>query len=360
MKLASYNDGSRDGHLVVVSRDLGWAHYASGVATRMQQVLEDWDFLAPQLEELSISLNHGRARHAFPFEPAKCLAPLPRAHQWCVAPAWPQEAVQEVTQEAAVSAATPLVWRGAGDALLGPCASPALVRAEARPAEEALGLDVEAQWVVVTADVPAGSRPAEAQERVRLVGLAAAWWQREVLAQERARGQAPLHAWPATSFSPVLVTPDELGEAWRAGKMRLPLRLSRNGDSLGHCHGGRDMLWSPGQLLAWLARHQRLSAGTLLGLGPVRPAEAAWPVPPRPGSRAKPEAAFTEGRLGACSLADLRALAARQTPPQLPPPWLAAGDQVTLDVLGADGHSVFGAIQAVLTEQGDEVPEVQA
>lgn len=305
MKLASYDDGSRDGHLVVVSRDLSTAHYASGIATRMQQLLDDWDFLAPQLRELAISLDHGRARHAFPFEPQRCRAPLPRAHHWVSAQAWGAPDAPEPTPG-------PPVRRGTGDALLGP-----LARVAAPPGA---ALDAEAQWVAVCGPLARGASPQEALGRIRLLGLGLDWWLRDADA-----GRPPsAGSWLASSFSPVLATPDELGTAWQAGRLHRPLALRINGKSLGNCDAGRDMRWHAGQVLAWLARHQPLGTGTLVGLGPVRP---------------RPDPAAPEARPGVACLLDARLAGSRRA-------WLAEGDVVGLDMAGSDGQSLFGALQA--------------
>lgn len=288
MKLASYDDGSRDGHLVVVSRDLSMAHYASGIATRLQQVLDDWGFLAPQLEELAISLNHGRARHAFPFEPKRCRAPLARCTHWMVAQAWRE-------------AAGPWLQRGAGDALLGPAAR---VRVP-----EGASLDGHAQWVMLTGDVPAHAAPASALAQVRLLGLAAAWWVRPL-----PEGADPLHAWPASSFSPVLATPDEVGDAWQAGQLWRPLEIQRDGSPPYRSPPEPAMHWHAGQLMAWAARGHPLGAGTLIGTGP------------RPG--------LCEALSG-----------------------LHAGERVHIDMAGADGHSLFGAITPELIDADGDDPE---
>src|SRR5688572_23095378 len=154
MKLASYKDGSRDGQLVVVSRDLSMAHYANGIATRLQQVLDDWNFLSPQLEDLYTSLNHGRARHAFPFDPQMCMAPLPRAYQWADGSAYLNhvELVRKARNaEVPESFYTdPLMYQGGSDDFLGPCDDIVV------PSEK-MGIDFEAEIAVVTGDVPMGS-----------------------------------------------------------------------------------------------------------------------------------------------------------------------------------------------------------
>jgi len=248
MKLASYADGSRDGHLVVVSRDLTQAHYANGIATRLQQVLDDWGFLAPQLEDLSVQLNHGRLRHAFAFEPAKCLAPLPRPQGWSVLQ--PDGTLR----------------REAGDLL----APQQPLRAVARP-EAALGL--------ITGDLAAASEAGAALDGLRLLTLVLDW---------RLDGELL-----ASQAAPLAVTPDELGPAWQAGRLQARLQCLHNGAR----QEPAELTLTPAQALARAARLRRLRAGQLVG--------QALPLP---------------------ELA------------------LAAGDSLHLDLKGADGQSLFGAI----------------
>ena len=165
MKLATYKDGSRDGQLVVVSRDLSLAHYASGVATRLQQVLDDWNFLSPQLQELSQTLNHGKARHAFAFDPQMCMAPLPRAYQWADGSAYINhvELVRKArgAQVPPSFYTDPLMYQGGSDDFIGP-------RDDIVCASTEFGIDFEAEIAVVTDDVPMGTGPDTALEGIRL------------------------------------------------------------------------------------------------------------------------------------------------------------------------------------------------
>lgn len=304
MKLASYKDGSRDGQLVVVSRDLSLAHYATGIATRLQQVLDDWNFLSPQLEELSQSINHGKARHAFAFDPRLCLAPLPRAYLWAEArraDATPGEAV-------------PRLLAGRSDALLGPHDPIRLApaRADGSPAIE---LDFSGQVGLVCGDLARGSEPAAALESVRLLVLANSL---HALADD-----APAIA---VGLAPVAVTPDELGPAWQRGRVQLKLELMRNGKRFGLCDLGEDLAWSPGDLLAALACHRALGAGSIVGCGARTPAD---------GSR------------GDASIGARRHRDATARSPALQP-----GDSLHLEVKGRDGQSLFGAIGQTVV-QGD-------
>ncbi len=207
MKLATYKDGSRDGQLVVVSRDLSTAHYASGIATRLQQVLDDWNFLSPQLEDLYQTLNHGKARHAFAFEAQKCMAPLPRAFQWADGSAFINhvELVRKARgAEVPESFYTdPLMYQGGSDDFLGPTDDIVV------PSEE-FGIDFEAEVAVVTGDVPMGSSPEAALEGIRLLMLANDVSLRNLIPAELAKGFGFFQSKPATAFSPVAVTLDEI------------------------------------------------------------------------------------------------------------------------------------------------------
>lgn len=241
MKLATYKDGSRDGQLLVVSRDLAQACYATGAAQTLQQALDDWNFIAPQLQDLYVALNQGRARHAFPFEPGRCMAPLPRAFQWVAADAAPDPA----------AGGLPQLRQGAGDALLGPCDDMSWH-------EPALGVDCGAGLAVVSADLPAGASPEQALDAIRLLMLVHDWR----LRSPADAGAMP--AWPAAAFGPVAVTLDELGSAWQRGRLKLPLQFTRNGQALAGDEPDAGALHF-GQWLALLCRHRPLGAGTVFG-----------------------------------------------------------------------------------------------
>ena len=230
MKLATLHDGSRDGQLVVVSRDLASAHYATGIANRLQQVLDDWGFYAPQLQDLYDALNAGRARHPFPFDPQQCMAPLPRAFQ-CMeaAPPWPGGEGE--------AQAAPVLQQLAGDALAGAC-QPLPVSTVGSD------LDFGAGLAVVTGDLPARSASGQGLDAVRLLMLSNSVALRDLEAAEHEAGQGVQHSRPATTFSPVAVTLDELGTAWSHGRLRLTLQSGLNGRKLGLCDAAAGMPWS--------------------------------------------------------------------------------------------------------------------
>ena len=319
MKLATYRDGSRDGQLVVVSRDLGSAHYATGIATRLQQALDDWNFISPQLQDLSETLNGGKARHAFPFDPRQCMAPLPRAYQWADGSAFVNhvELVRRARgAELPASFHTdPLMYQGGSDDFLGPCDD---IRAD-----EAWGIDFEAELAVVTGDVALGSTPEAALEGVRLLMIANDVSLRELVPAELAKGFGFFQSKPATAFGPVAVTPDELGGAWRRGRVHLVLRSDWNGRTVGRCDAGEEMTFHFGQLIAHICRTRNVRAGSIVGSGTV--SNRDW-------SR------------GYSCIAEKRAIETIEGgAPQTP--FMRHGDTIRIEMQGADGQSVFGAIE---------------
>ncbi|MCE1250481.1 MAG: fumarylacetoacetate hydrolase family protein [Comamonadaceae bacterium] len=323
MKLATYKDGSRDGQLVVVARDLGLAHYASGICSRMQQLLDDWGFLAPQLQDVYDALNAGRARHAFPFDPRQCMAPLPRAYQWADGSAYLNhvELVRKARgAEVPASFYTdPLMYQGGSDDFLGPCDDVALPSA-------AMGIDFEAEIAVITGDVKMGTAPEPALDAVRLLLLANDWSLRNLIAAELAKGFGFFQSKPATAFSPVAVTPDELGAAWQGGRVHLPLQSTWNGRRVGRCDAGPEMTFHFGQLIAHIAKTRNVRAGSVVGSGTV--SNKDW-------SR------------GYSCIAEKRCIETIESgAPQTE--FMQFGDTIRIEMLGADGKSVFGAIDQQL------------
>ena len=319
MKLATYQDGSRDGQLVVVSRDLTLAHYASGVATRLQQVLDDWNFLSPQLEELSQTLNHGKARHAFAFDPRLCMAPLPRACQWADGSAFINhvELVRKARgAEVPASFYTdPLMYQGGSDDLLGP-------RDDIVCASVEHGIDFEAEVAVITGDVAMGTTPDAAIDAIRLLMIANDVSLRHLVPAELAKGFGFLQSKPATAFGPVAVTPDELGDAWRQGRVHLNLESTWNGKRVGLCDAGPEMTFHFGELIAHLCKTRNARAGSIVGSGTV--SNRDW-------SR------------GYSCIAEKRAIETIEGgAPKTE--FMRAGDTIRIEMKGLDGMSVFGAI----------------
>ncbi len=249
MKLATYKDGSRDGQLVVVSRDLHTAHYATDVAHRLQNVLDDWDFLSPQLQDLYDTLNHGKARHAFAFDPQMCMAPLSRAYQWADASAYINHVeLVRASRNIEVPAnyyTDPLIYQGGSDDFMGACD-------DVICASEDYGIDFEAELAVITGDVPMTASPKQALEGIRLVMLANDVSLRNLIPDEIAKGFGFLQGKPATAFSPVAVTVDEFGESWDKGRIHLTMQSTWNGKKVGMCDAGTEMTFHFGQLISHL------------------------------------------------------------------------------------------------------------
>ena len=324
MKLASYKDGSRDGQLVVVSRDLGTAHYATGIATRLQAVLDDWNFLSPQLEDLYQSLNQtshqGRPRHAFAFDPRLCMAPLPRAYQWADGSAFINhvELVRKARgAEVPASFYTdPLMYQGGSDDFLGP-------RDDIRVPSEKMGIDFEAEVAVITGDIAMGTPPDEALEGIRLLMLANDVSLRHLIPAELAKGFGFFQSKPATAFSPVAVTPDELGRAWQGGRLHLNLESVWNGKRVGLCDAGPEMTFHFGQLIAHLCKTRNARAGSIIGSGTV---------------------SNTDWTRGYSCIAEKRAIETIESgAPKTE--FMQFGDTIRIEMKGLDGTSVFGAIE---------------
>ena len=320
MKLATYKDGSRDGQLIVVSRDLATAHFATGIASRLQQVLDDWNFLSPQLQELSQTLNHGKARHAFDFVPEMCAAPLPRAYQWADGSAYLNhvELVRAARKAEMPSSFydDPLMYQGGSDDFLGP-------RDDAPFADPAWGIDFEAEIAVVTGDVANGVTPEQALEGIRLVMLANDWSLRNLIPAELAKGFGFFQSKPATAFSPVAVTPDELGDAWQDGRLHLPLQSVWNGTQVGLCDAGPEMSFHFGQLIAHVCKTRCVRAGSIIGSGTV--SNKDW-------------------TRGYSCIAEKRCIETIEAgAPKTA--FMQYGDTIRIEMKGADGESIFGAIE---------------
>lgn len=324
MKLASYKDGSRDGQLVVVSRDLSLAHFATGIATRLQQVLDDWSFISPQLEDLYTTLNHGRARHAFPFDPAMCMAPLPRAYQWADGSAFINhvELVRKARNaEVPESFYTdPLMYQGGSDDFLGPCDNIVV------PSEK-MGIDFEAEVAVITGDVPMGTNADEALEGIRLLMIANDVSLRNLIPAELAKGFGFFQSKPATAFGPVAVTLDEVGSAWAGGRLHLPLQSTWNGKRVGLCDAGPEMTFHFGQLIAHICKTRNVRAGSIIGSGTV--SNKDWTH-------------------GYSCVAEKRAIETiEHGEPKTE--FMKFGDTIRIEMKGLDGQTVFGAIDQAVT-----------
>ena len=320
MKLATYKDGSRDGQLVVVSRDLSTAHYATGIASKLQQVLDDWNFISPQLQDLYETLNNGKARHAFPFEPAQCMAPLPRAYQWADGSAFINhvELVRKARNAEVPDTfyTDPLMYQGGSDDFMGP-------RDDVVVASEAFGIDFEAEIAVITADVGMGTNETQAIDSVRLVMLANDVSLRNLIPAELAKGFGFFQSKPATAFSPVAVTIDELGDAWQGGRLHMQLQSTWNGRKVGMCEAGPEMTFHFGQLIAHICKTRNVRAGSVIGSGTV--SNKDWTH-------------------GYSCIAEKRAIETIEGGKPVTA-FMKFGDTIRIEAKGKDGQSVFGAIE---------------
>ena len=328
MKLATYKDGSRDGQLVVVSRDLSTAHYATGIANHLQQVLDDWNFLSPQLQDLYDALNQGKARHAFPFDPQMCMAPLPRAYQWADGSAYINHVeLVRLARNSEVPAnyyTEPLMYQGGSDDFLGP-------RDDVVCVSEAHGIDFEAEIAVVTGDVPMGSTPEQALDGIRLVMLANDVSLRHLIPDELAKGFGFFQSKPATAFSPVAVTLDEFGDAWDQGRLGLTIQSVWNGRTVGMCDAGEEMTFHFGQLIAHICKTRNVRAGSIVGSGTV-------------SNRATEVKGKKEWTKGYSCIAEKRAIETIQDGKPATD-YMKFGDTIRIEMKGRDGQSMFGAIE---------------
>jgi fumarylacetoacetate (FAA) hydrolase len=325
MKLATLNDGTRDGQLAVVSRDLKTAHLADGIAPTLQSALDDWAFIAPQLLELYQQLNSGRGHRSFDFEPAKCMAPLPRAFQWADGSAYVNhvELVRKARNAEMPESfwEDPLMYQGGSDGFLGPMDDIVL-------AHEEWGIDFEAEVAAITGDVPMGSTPDQAYPHILLLMLVNDVSLRNLIAPELAKGFGFLQSKPASSCSPVAITPDELGDSWRGGKVHLPLRSTWNGKLVGQPHAGVDMVFNFPQLIAHLCKTRNARAGTIVGSGTVSNKDASR---------------------GYSCIAEKRCLETIADG-VASTPFMLFGDTIRIEMQDAAGKSLFGAIDQTVKQ----------
>ena len=319
MKLATLRDGTRDGRLAVVSRDLMRAADAAPIARRLQDALDSWRELEPRLFALAKALETGRVPEAFAFDAAQAMAPLPRAYHWADGSAYVNH-VELVRKARGVEMppsfwTDPLIYQGGSDDLLGP-------RDDVPFMSEEHGIDLEAEIAVITDDVPMGATVSEARGHILLLTLVNDWSLRNLIPAELAKGFGFYQSKPATAFAPVAVTPDELGDAWDGGRVHRPLVSHVNGRLLGQPDAGTDMTFDFPTLVAHAARTRRLGAGSIIGSGTV--------------------SNYDRSRGSAC-LAERRMLE-QIDGGRAVTPFLRFGDRVRIEMLDEVGASIFGAI----------------
>jgi len=318
MKLASLRHG-RDGMLAVVARDLSRCVPVPDIVPTLQRALDDWKNIAPRLAEIYTRLNEGNTEDAKPFDPKACAAPLPRAHQWADGSAYVTHVELVRKARGAEMPASfwtdPLIYQGGSDGFIGPC-EPILA------ADEAWGIDFEAEVAIITDDVPMSINADAAEGHIKLFMLVNDVSLRNLIPAELAKGFGFFQSKPATAFSPVAVTPDELGAAWHGGKVHLPLKVAFNGEVFGAPNAGDDMTFSFFQLIAHAARTRALGAGSIIGSGTV---------------------SNKDHTRGSCCIAERRVL--EQLEHGSPrTPFMKFGDSVRIEMLDEKGCSVFGAI----------------
>ena len=326
MKLASLKSG-RDGALVVVSRDLTRCVSAGHIAPTLQHALDHWSDAATRLAQCYDLLNEGPMAGEQTFDPCACASPLPRAYQWADGSAYVTHV--ELVRKARGAEMPPSFWtdplmyQGGSDAFIGPC-DPILA------ADEAWGIDFEGEVAVVTDDVPMGTVSANAERHIRLLMLVNDVSLRNLIPTELAKNFGFFQSKPASAFSPVALTPDELGDAWKDAKVHLPLHVTYNGRPFGHPDAGTDMTFSFAQLIAHAARTRALAAGSIMGSGTV---------------------SNKSGNVGSACLAEKRTLETieRGSPST---PFMKFGDRIRIEMLDADGKSLFGAIDQKVEKYG--------
>jgi fumarylacetoacetate (FAA) hydrolase len=326
MKLGSLKEGGRDGTLVVVSRDLAQAVRATGIAPTLQRALEDWSNIAPRLVALSDALNDGSADGAFDVDMQALAAPLPRAYEFVDGSAYlPHVARVRRARGAEVPESfytDPLMYQATSAGFNGP-------RDPVRVVDEAYGIDLEAEVVVVTDDVPMAVTPAQAAAHIQLIGLVNDVSLRGLIPGELAKGFGFLQSKPRSTLSPVFVTPDELDGHWRDNKLHLPLLTHVNGEWFGAPEAGVDMQFDFAQLVAHAAKTRPLGAGTIVGSGTI---------------------ANEDTGLGASCFAEKRTVEALATG-KPSTPFMSFGDLVRIEMLDRDGSSLFGAIEQRIERQ---------
>ncbi len=329
MKLATLKQGGRDGTLVVVNRALAHCRAVPAIARTLQQALDDWEACEPQLRQVYEALNSGAFTSPDLFDAAACHSPLPRAYQWADGSAYVNHV--ELVRRARGAAlppefwTDPLMYQGGSDAFVGPC-DPVLALSEDG------GIDLEAEVAVITGDVKVGISVAQAARSVRLLMLVNDVSLRNLIPAELAKGFGFFQSKPACAFSPVAVTPDELGDDWHGSRVHRPLTVHLNGEMFGQPDAGTDMVFNFAQLIAHAAKTRELCAGSIIGSGTVSNKQGGLH-----GS------SVANGGVGYCCIAEVRMYETIETG-QATTPYLKFGDSVRIEMLDAQGASIFGAI----------------
>ncbi len=330
MKLATLNDGSRDGKLVVVSRDLTRYCAADNIAPTMQAALDDWAHVAPKLELLAVDVEH-EAVPCERFHEREAHSPLPRAYQWADGSAYINH-VELVRQARGAKVpesfySDPLMYQGGSDSFLPP-------RADIPLGDPKWGCDMEGEVAVITDDVPMGVSAEKAADHIKLVMLVNDVSLRGLIPGELAKGFGFFQSKPASAFSPVAVTPDELGDAWKDNLIHLPLMVDYNGEAFGRAGAAIDATFNLAQLVAHAAKTRTLTSGTIIGSGTVS----------NKGADGGPGEPVVEGGLGYSCIAEIRMIETIASG-EAATPFMSAGDTVKIEMRDAENHSIFGSIE---------------
>jgi fumarylacetoacetate (FAA) hydrolase len=334
MKLATLRNGARDGRLVVVSKDLTKCTDAARIVPTLQAALDNWAVYAPQLQELAEQVEIGSVP-TFRFHEHDCESPLPRAYQWADGSAYINHVeLVRAARGAEVPASfydDPLMYQGGSDAFLGP-------RDDIPLGDQAWGCDMEGEIAVITDDVPMGVSEKDAASHIKLILLCNDVSLRGLIPGELAKGFGFFQSKPPGAFSPVAVTPDELGAAWKDALVHLPLRVDYNGAAFGRAEAAEDATFSLARLVAHAAKTRPLSAGTIIGSGTVS----------NKGEDGGPGKPVSEGGRGYSCIAEIRMIQQLLKKEPLTP-FMSPGDVVRIEMLDGDGHSIFGAIEQKVT-----------
>ncbi|WP_193177332.1 fumarylacetoacetate hydrolase family protein [Oricola nitratireducens] len=336
MKLATLKNDTRDGRLVVVSRDLTQCSDVAHIAPTLQAALDDWHAAAPRLERVAEGIETG-AQPTERFHEHEAMSPLPRAYQWADGSAYVNHVELVRKARNAEMPATfwtdPLMYQGGSDSFLGP-------RDAVVMADEAWGIDFEGEVAVIVDDVPTGASAEQARDAIRLVMLVNDVSLRGLIPGELAKGFGFFQSKPSSAFSPVAVTPDELGDAWDGGKVTLPLCVDFNGAAFGRANAGVDMTFDFGELVAHAAKTRPLGAGAIIGSGTVSNKLDGGPGKP-----------VSEGGAGYSCIAEIRMIETINNG-TASTAFMKFGDTVRIEMKDADGHSIFGAIEQTVEKYG--------
>ena len=325
MKFATLKDRSRDGKLVLVNKTLTLALPIPHISKTLQGLLDDWQTLIPLVREAYLKFEEGNLPDIIPFDEKQCESPLPRAYQWADGSAYLNHV--ELVRKARGAEmpesflSDPLMYQGGSDSFIGP-------RDDVPFASEQFGADCEAEVAVIVDDLPMGASLEQAQAAIRLIMLVNDVSLRGLIPDELAKGFGFFHGKPSSAFSPVAVTPDELGEAWKNGRINLPLRTSLNGNVLGSPNAGTDLNFTLPQLIAHAAKTRRLGAGTIIGSGTV---------------------SNRDRKTGVSCLAEQRMIEIIESG-EAKTPFLKFGDRIRIEMLDHEGNSIFGTIEQKMVE----------